>query len=194
VSVDRPSTRSAGVPSKTIRPPSWPAPGPRSMIQSACAITAWWCSMTTTDFPESTTGHPLAATQTPAVSMGQGNTSLIRRCRGGCGGAWRLRDVDARGDDQVWLRLRAGQAVKPTARELRLSPSTVRAYLLRCGGSDGGRGAAVRAGCGWRSVRRSRAGWPRDAPTGRSRRPWTGFVVDLASARVRQGDGENRQP
>src|SRR5437764_5106734 len=44
--------RSAGVPSKTIRPPSWPAPGPRSMIQSACAMTAWWCSMTMTDLPE----------------------------------------------------------------------------------------------------------------------------------------------
>jgi superfamily I DNA/RNA helicase len=35
VSVERVATRSAGVPSKTIRPPSWPAPGPRSMIQSA---------------------------------------------------------------------------------------------------------------------------------------------------------------
>ena len=39
VSVDLAATRSAGVPSNTIRPPSWPAPGPRSMIQSACAIT-----------------------------------------------------------------------------------------------------------------------------------------------------------
>ena len=48
------ATRSAGVPSKTTSPPSWPAPGPRSMIQSACAITAWWCSMTMTDLPEST--------------------------------------------------------------------------------------------------------------------------------------------
>src|SRR4051812_35380715 len=54
VSVERPATRSAGVPSKTIWPPSWPAPGPRSMIQSACAMTAWWCSMTMTDLPEST--------------------------------------------------------------------------------------------------------------------------------------------
>ena len=54
VSVDFAATRSAGVPSNTIRPPSWPAPGPRSMIQSACAITAWWCSITMTDFPEST--------------------------------------------------------------------------------------------------------------------------------------------
>jgi hypothetical protein len=28
--------------------------GPRWMIQSACAMTAWWCSMTMTDLPEST--------------------------------------------------------------------------------------------------------------------------------------------
>jgi orotate phosphoribosyltransferase len=40
VRVERASTRSAGVPSKTTRPPSWPAPGPKSIIQSACAITA----------------------------------------------------------------------------------------------------------------------------------------------------------
>ena len=36
--------------------------------------------------------------------------------------------------DQVWVRLRAGQAAKPTARELGLCTGTVRAYLLRCGG------------------------------------------------------------
>ena len=54
MTVERSATRSAGVPSKTIRPPSWPAPGPRSTIQSACAMTAWWCSMTITDLPEST--------------------------------------------------------------------------------------------------------------------------------------------
>jgi DNA-binding CsgD family transcriptional regulator len=36
--------------------------------------------------------------------------------------------------DQVWLRMRAGQAAKPTARQLGLCPGTVRAYLLRCGG------------------------------------------------------------
>jgi len=39
---------------KPTRPPSWPAPGPRSTIQSACAMTAWWCSITMTDLPEST--------------------------------------------------------------------------------------------------------------------------------------------
>lgn len=38
--------------------------------------------------------------------------------------------------DHVWLRLRVGQAAKPTARELGLCTGTVRAYLLRCGGSD----------------------------------------------------------
>ncbi len=36
--------------------------------------------------------------------------------------------------DQIWVRLQAGQAAKPTARELGLSTGTVRTYLLRCGG------------------------------------------------------------
>src|SRR2546423_62401 len=54
VRVARAAARSGGVPSKTIGPPSWPAPGPRSMIQSAGAMTAWGCSMTMTDLPEST--------------------------------------------------------------------------------------------------------------------------------------------
>ena len=36
--------------------------------------------------------------------------------------------------DRVWVRLKAGQAVKPTARELGLCTSTVRDYLVRCGG------------------------------------------------------------
>jgi DNA-binding CsgD family transcriptional regulator len=36
--------------------------------------------------------------------------------------------------DEVWVRLRAGMAAKPTARELGLSTSTVRDYLHRCGG------------------------------------------------------------
>jgi IS30 family transposase len=36
--------------------------------------------------------------------------------------------------DQVWVRLRAGQAAKPTARELGLCTGTVRGYLLRGGG------------------------------------------------------------
>ncbi|QSF58467.1 IS30 family transposase [Nocardioides sp. zg-1228] len=36
--------------------------------------------------------------------------------------------------DEIWSRMRAGHAVKPTARSLGLSTSTVRAYLLRCGG------------------------------------------------------------
>jgi hypothetical protein len=36
--------------------------------------------------------------------------------------------------DQIWVRLRAGKAAKPTVRELGLSTGTVRAYLVRCGG------------------------------------------------------------
>jgi hypothetical protein len=35
---------------------------------------------------------------------------------------------------EIWVRLRAGHAAKPTARQLGLSTSTVRTYLLRCGG------------------------------------------------------------
>jgi uncharacterized membrane protein len=30
------------------------------MIQSACAMTAWWCSMTMTDLPESTSRSSMA--------------------------------------------------------------------------------------------------------------------------------------
>jgi IS30 family transposase len=36
--------------------------------------------------------------------------------------------------DELWVRLRAGKAAKPIARELGLCTGTVRAYLLRCGG------------------------------------------------------------
>jgi DNA-binding NarL/FixJ family response regulator len=36
--------------------------------------------------------------------------------------------------DAIWSRMRDGHAVKPTARSLGLSTSTVRTYLLRCGG------------------------------------------------------------
>ena len=36
--------------------------------------------------------------------------------------------------DEIWVRLRAGHSVKPTARALGLPGSTVRTYLLRCGG------------------------------------------------------------
>jgi len=36
--------------------------------------------------------------------------------------------------DQLWVRLREGHAAKPAARQLGVPTSTVRAYLLRCGG------------------------------------------------------------
>jgi hypothetical protein len=38
-------------------------------------------------------------------------------------------------EDEIWTRLRAGHAAKPTARALGLSTGGVRAYLVRCGGS-----------------------------------------------------------
>src|SRR6478609_4898400 len=43
----------------------------------------------------------------------------------------RLSPADA---DEIWVRMRAGHAAKPTARQLGLSTGTVRAYLVRCGG------------------------------------------------------------
>ena len=36
--------------------------------------------------------------------------------------------------DEIWRRLRSGHSVKPTARALGLPTSTVRTYLVRCGG------------------------------------------------------------
>jgi len=36
--------------------------------------------------------------------------------------------------DEIWVRLRAGHAAKPTARQLGISTSTVSTYLLGCGG------------------------------------------------------------
>jgi IS30 family transposase len=44
------------------------------------------------------------------------------------------RRLSAADVDEIWVRLRAGHAAKPTARQLGLSTSTVRTYLLRCGG------------------------------------------------------------
>jgi hypothetical protein len=47
------------------------------------------------------------------------------------GGYRRLSRADV---DEIWVRLRAGHAAKPTARQLGVSTSSVRTYLLRCGG------------------------------------------------------------
>src|SRR5688572_562440 len=46
-------TTCSGVPAATSRPPAFPAPGPRSITQSAAAMTSRLCSMTTTVFPRS---------------------------------------------------------------------------------------------------------------------------------------------
>jgi DNA-binding CsgD family transcriptional regulator len=37
-------------------------------------------------------------------------------------------------EDEIWARLRAGHAAKPTVRALGLTSGGVRAYLVRCGG------------------------------------------------------------
>jgi hypothetical protein len=37
-------------------------------------------------------------------------------------------------EDEIWERLRAGHAAKPTAPALGLTTGGVRAYLIRCGG------------------------------------------------------------
>ena len=44
------------------------------------------------------------------------------------------RRLSAADEDEIWERLRAGHAAKPTARALRWSTSGVRGYLVRCGG------------------------------------------------------------
>jgi IS30 family transposase len=36
--------------------------------------------------------------------------------------------------DEIWIRLRAGHSVRPTARQLGLASSTVRTHLARSGG------------------------------------------------------------
>ena len=48
------SATSSGVPTATISPPSSPASGPRSTIQSALLITSRLCSITTSECPRST--------------------------------------------------------------------------------------------------------------------------------------------
>jgi hypothetical protein len=48
--------------------------------------------------------------------------------------------------DELWVRLRSGKAAKPAARELGLGTSTVRAYLLRCGGIRPEPGGGLRDG------------------------------------------------
>lgn len=48
--------------------------------------------------------------------------------------AQRYQRLSAEVCDEIWVRLRGGHAAKPTARALGLPTSTVRAYLIRCGG------------------------------------------------------------
>ena len=63
--------------------------------------------------------------------------------------------------DRLWARLSTGMAAKPDARELGMSPSAVRAYLVRRGGVPPVARRRARAGCAWPSGRRSPAAWLR---------------------------------
>src|SRR6478672_1291264 len=42
--------------------------------------------------------------------------------------------LSAGDEDEIWRRMRVGHSMKPTARVLGLPTSTVRSYLVRCGG------------------------------------------------------------
>jgi hypothetical protein len=70
----------------------------------------------------------------PAVSWGRRNTSWFGEFEVVAVGHGDYERLTPEAIDQVWLRMRAGQAAKPTARELGLCTGTVRAYLIRCGG------------------------------------------------------------
>ena len=78
--------------------------------------------------------------------------------------------------DQLWTRLRAGHAPKPTARELGLSTSTVRDYLYRCGGIRPlpRHRAAERLSAAEREEI-SRGAWPLASRCDRSRLAWAGL-------------------
>ena len=78
-------------------------------------------------------------------------------------------------EDEIWERLRAGHAAKPTARALGLTAGGVRAYLVRCGGI---RPALRRRAPGRLSL--SRAGGDL---------PWPGRWSVVAGDRGRAGQG-----
>lgn len=48
--------------------------------------------------------------------------------------AGKYQRLSAEAIDEIWIRLRAGNSVRPTSRQLRIPSSTVRTYLARCGG------------------------------------------------------------
>lgn len=48
--------------------------------------------------------------------------------------AGKYQRLSAEAIDEIWIRLRAGNSVRPTSRQLGIPSSTVRTYLARCGG------------------------------------------------------------
>ena len=74
--------------------------------------------------------------------------------------------------DQLWARMRAGHAPKPTARELGLSTSTVRDYLHRCGGIRPVPRHRATVGSRRQNARRSLVAWPLTSRCDRSLPAW----------------------
>jgi hypothetical protein len=108
------------------------------------------------------------------------------------------RRFSAADEDEIWARLRAGYAAKPTARALGFPTGTVRAYLVRCGGirpvprrrSPGRLDLAEREEisrglAAGRSLRAIAAGLGR-APSTVSRGPWRPWSIP---SRDRRPDG-----
>ena len=145
--------------------PSWRvtcAPRPRYLLRSVRSI-----------LPQRWGLRPLIG----AVSRGRRNTSLIRRCRGGRCGAWRLREVDAGGDRPGVVadaggsggeadRAGAGVVHRHGARvpvALRWDPAGAAATCSRSAESCGAGGGLPRAGGGPVDARSLRlwAGRPR---------------------------------
>lgn len=69
-----------------------------------------------------------------AVSGGRRDTSLIDGVEEVVVAHGDYERLTSEAIENVWVRLRAGQAAKPAARELGLCTGKVRAHLLRCGG------------------------------------------------------------
>ena len=74
--------------------------------------------------------------------------------------------------DEIWSRLRSGHSVKPTARALGKPTSTVRTYLLRCGGIRPDPRHRAPGRLSVENVKRSAGAWPRVCRCVRSQQVW----------------------
>jgi hypothetical protein len=87
-------TTPSGVPAATMRPPALPPSGPRSMTQSASAITSRSCSITTTLWPPSTrrcsTRMSFSTSAMCRPTVGSSSTYRV------CGAFWPRRPMSSR--------------------------------------------------------------------------------------------------